>query len=355
MLKFPSPEARPGSDREHRRGGSPRFLAMATRVSGLWPGLAVCVLAALSASFISSQHGGPALLYALLIGLSLNFMSAHPAVGAGVSFCGRTALRIGVALLGARITVDQVAGIGASAAAIIAVALFATILVGLLLARLLGQPRDHGLVAGCSVAICGASAALAVSAILPPTRENERFTLLTVVGVTILSTVAMVLYPLALRLADVPPLVAGVFIGGTVHDVAQVVAAGTLMGTAAADAAVVTKLYRVALLAPVVMAIAFVLRRQHSETRARPPLLPGFMICFIALVAAGSLGWIPPEVSGAASSASRWMLLVAIAAAGIKTQLQELARLGWRPAAMLLVETVFLASIVGVGLALPRM
>lgn len=348
MLKFLSGQTRPGSDPEHRR--SPGFLDLATRVCGFWPGLAVCVLAALSASFISSEHGGPALLYALLIGMSLNFLNAHPAIGAGVSLCGKTALRIGVALLGARITVEQVAGMGASAATVIAVALFATILVGLLLARLLGQPRDHGLVAGCSVAICGASAALAVSAVLPPSRENERFTLLTVVGVTILSTVAMVLYPVALRWADVPQQAAGVFIGGTIHDVAQVVAAGTLMSPRAADAAVVTKLYRVALLAPVVMLIAFAVRRQHSGEVARPPLLPLFMVFFIALVVAGSLGWIPHEVSEGASSASRWMLLVAIAAAGIKTPLQELARLGWRPAAMLLAETIFLAGFVGIGL-----
>ncbi|WP_342132583.1 YeiH family protein [Hydrogenophaga sp. OTU3427] len=327
------------------------FVAAALR----WPGVVVCLLVALAATFISEHHGGPSLLYALLIGLSINFLWDHDGLRPGITFCSRTALRVGVALLGARITLNQMSQIGVTTAAGVAAAVAATVLLGVALARLLGQDRDHGLISGAAVGICGASAALAVSTVLPATRENERFTLLTVVGVTILSTVAMVVYPLLLKYAGVPPQLAGMFMGGTIHDVAQVVAAGSILGATAADAAVITKLYRVALLAPVVLCIALVARRgSMSVSRIRVPLLPGFMVAFIALVAVGSTGAIPVSATKAATSMSQWLLIIAIAASGVKTRLQELAELGWRPLAMLLAETLFIASVVAVLLAFGR-
>ena len=327
-------------------------LTLGARALSLWPGVAVCLVIALSATFVSEHYGGPPLLYALLIGLALNFLSTNAAAAEGISFCSRTVLRIGVALLGARITVNQVAGLGWQFALALAVGVALTIAVGTLLARLLRCPSEHGLLAGASVGICGASAALAVSSVLPPTRENERFTLLAVVGVTLLSTLAMVVYPLILQLAGASALVSGAFLGGTIHDVAQVVAAGTLLGPQAAETAVIVKLYRVALLAPAVLLIGWVLRRRAAAVQgARVPLIPGFMLGFIALVVLASIQLITPEMTEAASTASRWMLVVAIAAAGLKTHLQELAKLGWQPLAMLVGETLLLALYVGAVLA----
>ncbi len=317
------------------------------RATTLWPGVAVCILIALAATFVSEHNGGPPLLYALLMGLSLNFLSAHPATTMGIAFCARTVLRVGVALLGAKITVAQVSGLGWVTAAGLAAAVACTIASGVLLARLLRRPTEHGLLSGAAVGICGASAALAVSTVLPQTRENERFTLLTVVGVTLLSTVAMLLYPLILKMIDASQLASGVFLGGTIHDVAQVVAAGILLGPQAADTAVITKLYRVALLAPSAMCIALVIRGKSAAAPGpHVPLLPGFMIGFMLLVALASVGAITPPIADAAGSVSRWLLLGAIAAAGLKTHFEELAQLGWQPLVMLLAETLLLAGLV---------
>jgi uncharacterized membrane protein YadS len=108
-------------------------------------------------------------------------------------------LRVGVALLGARITLTQVAKLGVETALVIVVAVALTIGFGLLLAKWLKRPREEGVLSGGAVAICGASAALAISSVLPQTKENERFTLLAVVGVTVLSTLSMILYPFALK------------------------------------------------------------------------------------------------------------------------------------------------------------
>lgn len=310
------------------------------------PGVSVCVVLALAASFLSEHHGGPSLLYALLLGLSFNFLAAHQPLMPGIATCARTALRAGVALLGARITIEQVTGLGIVTAAIVAAAVVLTIVTGLLLARLLNRPREEGLLSGCAVGICGASAAMAVSAVLPSTRENERFTLLAVVGVTILSTIAMVLYPLGLTAAGVSARDSGIFLGGTVHDVAQVVAAAMMLDPQAADTAAIVKLFRVAMLAPVAAAVALVYRRQATAaaTSASPPLVPGFLLGFAGLVALGSFGWIPSSATEAATSASKWLLMVAIAAAGVKTNLAELMKLGWAPLFMLVTETVIIAA-----------
>ena len=219
------------------------------------PGTLVCATIALAATYLSEHYGGPQLLYALLIGLAFHFLSHSPSVMPGVAFCGRTVLRLGVALLGARITMTQIAALGWTTAVLVMVAVGSTVLFGLAMAKWLKRPADEGLLSGGAVAICGASAALAVASVLPQTKANERFTLLMVVGVTVLSTLAMVVYPFVLKLAGVSDVLAGVFLGGTIHDVAQVVAAGTMLGPAAGDVATVVKLFRVMLLMPVVILI----------------------------------------------------------------------------------------------------
>jgi uncharacterized membrane protein YadS len=186
---------------------------------------------------LSEHYGGPQLLYALLIGLSLHFLSQQADNLLGINFCARTVLRFGVALLGIRITLDQVSHLGARVGLVLVLAVAVTIASGVLLARACRRPVSEGLLSGGAVGICGASAAMAISSVLPPTRENERFTLMAVVGVTVLSTLAMVAYPLFLYGLSVSPVQSGIFLGGTIHDVAQVVAAGMMMGQESGDAA----------------------------------------------------------------------------------------------------------------------
>lgn len=319
----------------------------ATNATNLWPGFLVCGVVALAATFISDHHGGPQLLYALLIGLACNFLSAVDRVMAGVAVFARTGLRCGVALLGARITIDQVASLGVGTAIGIAGSVVATIAFGVLLAKVMKRPQVEGLVSGCSVGICGASAALAVSAALPPTKENERFTLLAVVGVTLLSTVAMVLYPLVLNILHTAPRVSGVLLGGTIHDIAQVVAAGLILGPEAGETATIVKLFRVALLVPIVAVIAVLFRdRAAASVGRRVPAFPAFLLWFLFFVVLTSVGVIGPQTASIANDTSRWLLVAAIGAAGIKTNFADLMKLGWRPVVMLLSETVFIAVVV---------
>ena len=308
----------------------------------------VCLLVALATSFLSGSYGGPQLLYALLIGLSLHFLYLNEVVKPGIDFCAKTILRIGVALLGIRITFADMSAIGLNTGLMVIVAVGATVCLGYFLARCLKLSSDFGFIAGASVGICGASAALAVASVLPKTKENERFTLLVVVGVTVLSTLSMVLYPFLLQLLSITSFPAGIFLGATIHDVAQVVAAGMLFGPEAGDVATVVKLFRVALLLPVVLLISIFFGSNKSPQRlgwGSLRLIPTFLIGFVALSLAASMQILPGTVTHSIGDASRWMLVLAIAAAGLKTNFQELSKLGWQPVFMLAIETIFIASI----------
>lgn len=319
----------------------------------LWPGVLTAITIALAASFVAEHQGGPQLLYALFFGIAFNFAATGEKIREGIEFASRQVLRFGVALLGARITAEQISGLGAESIAMVAGGVVATILFGALLGRLLGRPGAEGVLTGGAVAICGASAALAISAVLPKSEANQRFTLFTVVGVTALSTVAMVAYPILVKVFGLDANAAAVFLGGTIHDVAQVVAAGYLISPEVGDSATVVKLFRVAMLLPVVAVVALLFRDGAAAGR-KPPVLPGFLVGFAVLVAVNSLGLIPQPVTEAASGLSRWCLVVAIAALGVKTSFQQLAAVGWRPMAMLVASTVFLAGLILGGLLLMR-
>jgi uncharacterized integral membrane protein (TIGR00698 family) len=226
-----------------------------------------------------------------------------------------------------------------------------------LLARATRQSTAFGLLSGGSVGICGASAALAIASILPRSESLERDTVMTVVSVTTLSTVAMVLYPVVAAGLGLDERTAGIFLGATIHDVAQVVGAGYSVSSDAGDAATIVKLFRVALLLPVVLVISYALQRRRradpgADAGGAPPLLPAFLIGFAVLVALNSAGGLPATVADWLQQASRWCLVIAIAALGTRTSLGELAGVGWRPVAIVVSETVFIGLFVLAGLSL---
>lgn len=331
-------------------------------VGALAPGSALACVVALAATFVTQLHGGPQMLYALFFGVALNYLSDEPRTKAGIDFCSRHVLRLGVGLLGARITAEQIAGLGWFTALTVIAAVVTTITCGLLLAKRLGMTRAQGVLSGGAVAICGASAALAISAVLPRDKQGDRFTLMVVITVTVLSTVAMVLYPLVARAMDLSPELAGLFIGGTIHDVAQVVGAGFTLGPATGDIATIVKLFRVAMLAVVVVAVslAFKTAREHAAAASphaapgKQPLVPWFLWLFVLLVAVNSAGALSAPLQQGMGWVSRACLVVAISALGMKTSFMQLAKAGWRPIALILVETLWMAALV-LGVIMSRL
>ncbi|WP_374468825.1 YeiH family protein [Phenylobacterium sp.] len=310
----------------------------------IYPGVLVALTIALAASWLSQHYAAPVMLFALLFGMTFHFLHEEGRCVPGIEFTSKAVLRTGVALLGARITVEQVASLGWVPVAMVVAGVASTVLMGVALARLLGLSRSFGLLSGGSVGICGASAALAIASALPKTRETERDVILAVVVVTTLSTIAMVVYPMLVTAVGLDHQRAGLFLGGTIHDVAQVVGAGFMISPQTGDVATYVKLLRVAMLLPVVLAIGLVMRGGGGQAGRAP--FPWFLAGFAALVALNSLRLLPQAVSDAAGEVSRWCLVAAIAALGMKTSFKALIDAGWRPVAVMVAETVWIGALV---------
>jgi len=322
-----------------------RWSKTVATVRSQFPGLLAAATVGLAASFLSDHYGGPTMLYALLLGMAFHFLSQEGRCVEGIATASRSVLRIGVALLGMRITLGQIAALGVETPLLMVGTVVFTTLIGIVAARLMGLGRAFGVLTGGAVAVCGASAALAIAAVLPRTRHSERDTIFTVIGVTTLSTIAMIVYPMIVKTFGLGPDSAGIFLGGTIHDVAQVVGAGYSLSPQTGDTATFVKLLRVAMLLPIVMAVSLAFGGSSTEAK-KPPLLPPFLVAFAVLVGINSTGWVPPLVTSGLNDLSRWCLVTAIAALGMKTSLKAMTELGPKPVILLLVETVLMAALV---------
>lgn len=324
------------------------FLALfPNRIFPVLPGLSICILIAIVANFLS-RWGLPAMLGALGVGMLFHFLLAKAVYCAhfksGIDLSTRMILRFGVALLGARITLTQVADLGFGMIIVSMIAIFLLIWGSMILGRKVGLGSAFGALSGGAVAICGASAAMAISSVLPTTPAKEKQTTLVVVGVTALSTLAMVLYPALVVMLGLEPVAAGKLLGGTIHDVAQVVGAGYMISPEVGDYATIVKLFRVAMLLPVVLILALIFRVQDMG-RTRPLRnFPLFLLGFVALVLINSAGFLPQNIIALLSDLSAACLLVAVAGLGVKTSFRDFIHMGWRPAVMIMGQTLFLLA-----------
>ena len=313
------------------------------------PGVTISITLALIAAVVAHRYGAPAMLMGLLLGLSCHFLSESDRFTRGLVWASGPCLRFGVALLGLRLSLGDVATLGWNAIAVVCAAVVMTVLFGVIWARLLGCDRHLGLLTGGAVGICGASAAMAISAVLPESEVRHRQTLFTVIGVATFSTAAMIFYPIAGDLFNFSSADMGLFIGATIHDVTQVVGAGYSVSTETGDLATFVKLVRVAMLVPIVMAIAVYCRledRREGGGVVTRPTFPIFLIGFVGLFALNNVVEIPTIMADGLSQLATGLLLLAVTALGVRTSLREVASIGWRPICLLAGETVFLAAMI---------
>lgn len=314
----------------------------------LLPGLLLSVTVGAAASFLGMHYDAPVMLFALLLGMAFNFLHADSSCQAGVDFASRFILRLGVGLLGIRITIEDLAQVGFAGAAMIAALIALTIATGFVVSPLLGRPWRFALLTGGSVAICGASAALAIAAVIPPSEKMEQNTLFTVMAVTSLSTIAMVTYPLLFQFLGFDDLQQGFLIGATIHDVAQVVGAGFSVSAEAGELATTVKLFRVAMLPVVLIVIVLVLKATKiggPGPDGQIALLPWFMVLFLTLLIGGSLVDIGALIIAKVELVSRTCLITAIAALGIKTSLRTLSEVGGGHLTVVVIETLVLLAL----------
>ncbi|MBB6426342.1 YeiH family protein [Sphingopyxis sp. JAI128] len=306
------------------------------------PGALVTAIAALAAAWLADHYAAPIVLMGLLIGLALSFLSQDQRTHAGLDLMSQTALRIGIVLVGARITAEQLAELGPLPFALLVLIMLAVIVVTVASARLFAQDRHAALLAGGATAICGASAALALYSLIGDRRVDQaRFTL-TLVGITVASALAMTLYPVLAAQFGLTDAQAGFLIGASIHDVAQAIGGGFSFSPQAGEVATIVKLTRVALLAPMLMLVALWLGRSgERDGKPRIPLrLPWFILGFLAVAAANSLIAIPRQAQEAAAGGAQALLLLAIVATAMKARLHLLLDQGWRSFAPIIVATL---------------
>ncbi|MEZ5998170.1 MAG: putative sulfate exporter family transporter [Hyphomonas sp.] len=337
-----------------------RFGGFVSRAAELYPGVAVSTVFGIAAFAISVRYGAPGMLIALLVGLAGHFLYDFHRIRPGVDWTARTILRLGVALLGLRIAFSDLIAIGIAPIIVVLIAMLATIVGGIMISRSLGLSREFGALSSGSVAVCGVSAAIAISTVLPKKPESERDLAVVVAGVTTLSTIAMIIYPLANLVFHLSDHEMGIVLGGSIHDVAQVVGAGYSISHDAGDTATIVKLMRVSALLLVVIGIYTWIGRQETTgagatgSVGRGQYLPSFLIGFFVLAAINSMHWAPPAVVKAGVTSSQWLLLISIAAIGIKTNLRKIAEVGWKPVIALVAQTLIMLAVVVAGVFLLR-
>jgi len=304
------------------------------------PGLSVVIAATLAAGFLSDRYGAPLTLMALLIGLALNFLSADRRLHPGLGFAARDLLRWGIVLVGARVTFAQIAQLGVPALVGIVVLVAGTIMFAVLIARRFGYDRWFGMLAGGAVAICGASAALAIATTLGSRRVSQAQLTIVLIGISAVSAVAMVLYPLLAHAIGLSSARAGFLLGASIHDVAQALGAGYSYSDAAGRVATIVKLTRVALLAPALAAMTLFL--PASERRGTRGGIPWFVLGFFAVAGVNSTGLIPSPAIAWAEALATALLAAAVAATAIRSPMAQLLRTGARPLLLIVAVSALL-------------
>jgi uncharacterized integral membrane protein (TIGR00698 family) len=325
------------------------------------PGLLLSALVAIAAVTAAPLVAGlapiPAMVIALLIGIALNPLAHRPLFQPGIVFCLKILLRWAVALLGLRIALGEIAALGLSTAILVIVSMAVTLAAGFLLARAFALEQAYGALAGAGTAVCGASATLATSIVLPEYKGKETDVAFVVVAVNALSTLAMVLYPLSCVWLGFDPQTTGVMLGATIHDVAQVVGAGYAVSEPTGNTAVIVKLFRVFLMLPLVLVVGWLFARRTVATAAARIPIPVFALVFVGLCVLNSIAAAFPAVTPAfvrikapLIEVSTWGLLIAISALGLGTSVTAIAALGWRHVATVIGTTLVILVVVTAGL-----
>ena len=318
------------------------------------PGLLMAGVAALAAAYLSEHYGAPLMLMGLLIGLAFNFVNADARLHAGLGFASKTLLRWGIVLVGLQVTFAQIASLGWVAFLAIAVMIALVTLTGTLIARRGAAGGGFGggafgTLAGGAVAICGASAALALSSVLGEKRASQAQLTLVLVSVSAASALAMSVYPVLARALQLNDTQAGFLMGASIHDVAQALGAGYSYSDAAGQTASIVKLTRVAMLAPALAIVAWVYPTRN--TTGRRVGVPWFVLGFLAMTTLHSLAALPPLVLAWSPKLASGLLLLAVTATGIRSPMTLLLDQGWRSSLPVIASTV-VSFLLALGAAL---
>jgi uncharacterized integral membrane protein (TIGR00698 family) len=336
---------------------STRVDAIASRrnkIVSFGPGLVLCVVVTALAMAVNRLLPTVSpLLIAIVVGAALaNVMMLPVGLQPGLTFAAKKLLRVGVALLGVQLVLSDIVGLGWGVIAVIVSVVVLGIVGTMFVGRLLGLSWTQRLLVACGFSICGAAAVAAVDGVVDA-REEEAATAVTLV--VLFGTLMIPTIPLLSDLLGFGDYAAGMWAGASIHEVAQVVAAGGAIGGGALAVAVVVKLARVLMLAPVIAVVSIRQRRQSDSMAAgtrRPALVPLFVLGFLACVALRSSGAIPGNILVGAQVVQVALLTAAMFALGVGVRFATIKKVGPRPLVLATLSTVWVASVALVGVLL---
>lgn len=320
-----------------------------TFLSQHMPGFALCGLLALSSLFISETTSIPVMLVALIIGLGMHHLSSVPALSEGFSWTSRSILYAGVALMGLRIDSTDLSMTGTLAPVAVLIILFATFAFGYCLARMMGLTKSFAVLMAGAVAVCGVAAAAAICCAIPHTKEGDRELAVTIAGITVLSTIAMISYPVLVLSLGLGDMASGFVIGGAVHNVSQAVGAGYAVSDGTGDIALLLKMVRVSALLPLVLLVSLMMKRhvggaENGKASRFNTYFPPFLLVFAALAVVNFLGFVPEIAAETGDRVARYFLITSLIAIGIKTNLRDVIKVGVKPLITMAAASIFMLA-----------
>ena len=274
--------------------------------------------------------------------------SARP----GLDLAGKRLMRLGIVLLGLKLALGEVLALGWQTLLVVVAVVAATFFGTRWLGTRVGLPGDQALLIATGFSICGASAVAAMNGV---TDSDEDDVVTAVALVTLCGSLAIVVLPLLHHPLGLTNLQFGRWAGASVHDVGQVVAVGQTAGPVALAQAVVVKLMRVALLAPIVAGVAVARRRRDGAPEAgakRPPIVPLFVVGFLAMVALRSTGVVPTHVVNSVESLDNLLLAAALFGLGSAVDIRRLVRTGGKALLVGLASWLMIAGVAYAGVLL---
>ena len=299
---------------------------------------------------VSGKTVVSAVAVAIVLGVLIrNLWGLAEACKPGVSFAVKRLLRIGIALLGAQLSLGQVLRTGATAVLVVAICIVLAILVVRFLSTRMGLSDRLGTLLGVGTSICGVSAIVATA---PAIEAKQEETSMAVATITVFGLLAVVVYPLLGRALGLSDVVFGTWAGTAVNDTSQVIAAGLIYSQTAGEVATVVKLTRNLFMAPVIVVLSswYLRKGQGSGVSSQKGIslktvVPGFVLGFVAMAVLNSLGIFPPMALDLIRTASSWLIVVALAGVGLETNLASLKAIGFRPFYAGLCAASFMAAV----------
>ena len=310
------------------------------------PGLSVTAVAVAFAMTIHEQFDvvSPLVIAAALGAVFTNTVGVSPMLRPGIRVAAKRLLRVGVVVLGVQLSFRELGALGLPGLGIVVLTVTATFFGTRWMGKRLGLSPGLSLLVATGFSICGASAIAAVEGVADADEEEVAFA---IALVTLCGTLAIFVLPTIGAAIGLDGPAFGNWVGASVHDVGQVVATATPGGPDAVKSAVIVKLTRVVLLAPLVagLSIARSRRSANAQSADRPPILPLFVVGFLAAIAVRSAGLIPTEAVGAIKTVQTVLLAAAMFGLGVGVHVGGLRKIGSRPLLLGLISWLLVALV----------